>query len=88
MIHFPMPAPGPTDEDPTLKPFSTLSEALAGFQETEPVLMGFSPRKKNFLAMVPPGGNWRKMPPEVAKESMSKAYFAKGERSGWWRHLP
>ena len=37
--------------------------------------------------MVPPGGNWRSLPEGVAKESMGKAFVAKGGRSGWWRRL-
>ncbi len=49
--------------------------------------MDFSPRKKRYLTMVPPGGNWRSLPSEVAQASMGKAYFAKGGRSGWWRRL-
>lgn len=27
------------------------------------------------------------LPPEIAEESMGRAYFAKGGRSGWWRRL-
>src|SRR4029077_19488509 len=50
-------------------------------------LMDFSPRKKSYLSMVPEGSNWRSLPEEVAKESMGKAYYAKGGRSGWWRRL-
>jgi DNA (cytosine-5)-methyltransferase 1 len=70
-----------------LKPFRTLREALEGLVETNPVIMDFSPRKKRYLSMVPEGSNWRSLPLEIAKESMGKAYFAKGGRSGWWRRL-
>ena len=78
--------PNGTTGDP--KPFRTLREALDGLVEPEPVIiMDFSPRKKRYLSMVPEGSNWRSLPPEVAKESMGKAYFAKGGRSGWWRRL-
>ena len=37
--------------------------------------------------MVPTGSNWRSLTEEVQKESMGKAWFAKGGRSGWWRRL-
>jgi DNA (cytosine-5)-methyltransferase 1 len=87
LIDFPDPTHGPTDEAPDRLPFSTLGEALEGFEEARPVLMDFSPRKKRYLAQVPPGGNWRMLPPEIAQESMGRAYFAKGGRSGWWRRL-
>ncbi|MFF3179949.1 DNA cytosine methyltransferase [Rhodococcus pyridinivorans] len=87
VIDFPEPTHGPSDESPDLSPFSTLGDALDGFEESEPILMDFSPRKKGFLRQVPPGGNWRMLPDDVARESMGKAYFAKGGRSGWWRRL-
>jgi DNA (cytosine-5)-methyltransferase 1 len=47
----------------------------------------FSPRKLRYLRLVPPGGNWRSLPVELQQESMGKAYYAKGGRSGWWRRL-
>jgi len=74
-------------ESGDLKPFRTLREALEGLVETDPLIMDFSPRKKRYLSMVSEGSNWRSLPSEVAKESMGKAYFAKGGRSGWWRRL-
>ena len=49
--------------------------------------MDFSPRKKNFLSRVPPGSNWRSLPKSLQQESMGRAWFAKGGRSGWWRRL-
>ncbi len=71
----------------TLQPYHTLADALDGLQETQPVVLDFSPRKKRYLSMIPPGGNWRSLPEDVAKESMGKAFVAKGGRSGWWRRL-
>ena len=91
VVDFPRPTHGlvQNDGNPSagLKPFRTLQDAIAGFREEDPVLMDFSPRKKKYLGMIPPGGNWRALPPEVAAESMGKAFYAKGGRSGWWRRL-
>ena len=93
VVDFPMPTHGiatatPTlFESETLKPYVTLREALDGLQEDEPVILDFSPRKKSYLELIPPGSNWRALPPEVAEESMGRAYLAKGGRSGWWRRL-
>ena len=70
-----------------LEPFKTLGQALCGLKETVPVIMDFSPRKKKYLEMIPPGGNWRCLPEQIAQEAMGKAYYAKGGRSGWWRRL-
>jgi DNA (cytosine-5)-methyltransferase 1 len=87
LIDFPQPTHGPTAECPDRLPFTSLGAVLDGFSEKEPVIMDFSPRKKKYLSMIPPGGNWRMLPREVAEESMGRAYFAKGGRSGWWRRL-
>lgn len=87
LIDFPQPTHGPTDQCPDRLPFTSLGTVLDGFREDDPVIMDFSPRKKKYLSMIPEGGNWRMLPPEVAEESMGRAYFAKGGRSGWWRRL-
>ncbi|MCV7257860.1 DNA cytosine methyltransferase [Mycobacterium shimoidei] len=87
LIDFPQPTHGPTPEFPDRLPYTSLGDVLEGFHEETPVIMDFSPRKKKYLSMIPPGGNWRMLPPEVAEESMGRAYFAKGGRSGWWRRL-
>jgi DNA (cytosine-5)-methyltransferase 1 len=87
LIDFPQPTHGPTDECPDRLPFTSLGAVLDGFHEDAPVVMDFSPRKKKYLSLIPPGGNWRMLPPEIAEESMGRAYFAKGGRSGWWRRL-
>jgi DNA (cytosine-5)-methyltransferase 1 len=50
-------------------------------------MMNFSPRKLKYLAMVPPGGNWRNLSEDVQKESMGKSWYLKGGRSAYWRKL-
>jgi DNA (cytosine-5)-methyltransferase 1 len=70
-----------------LLPFATLRDALGGLDDPEPVLLDFSPRKKRYLGLVPPGGNWRALPERLQRESMGRAFHAKGGRSGWWRRL-
>ena len=97
LVEFPAPSHGqgvPAPDQANLfgpevaeKPFSTLKEALDGLYDPHPIILDFSPRKKKYLEMVPPGSNWRSLPVEVAQESMGKAFSAKGGRSGWWRRL-
>ncbi|MEI6451327.1 MAG: DNA cytosine methyltransferase [Actinomycetes bacterium] len=70
-----------------LAPWRTLGDALAGLHDPHPAVLDFSPRKKGYLKMVPPGSNWRSLPEPIQKESMGKAWHAKGGRSGWWRRL-
>ena len=100
VVDFPDPTHGPTPTQPwpqqpglfdrenaPLRPWRTLRDAIGVLREEDPTIMDFSPRKKKYLAMVPPGSNWRSLPVELQKESMGKAWYAKGGRSGWWRRL-
>ncbi|MBC6438102.1 MAG: DNA cytosine methyltransferase [Rhodobacteraceae bacterium] len=92
-VNFPDPTHGQNNGKPdlfarpSLKPWATLQDAIGDLEEAGKVIMDFSPRKKSFLSLVPPGSNWRSLPVEVQKESMGKAWYAKGGRSGWWRRL-
>jgi len=70
-----------------LLPWRTLRDAIGEVTNPGEILMDFSPRKKRFLDLVPPGSNWRSLPVELQQESMGKAWHAKGGRSGWWRRL-
>ena len=98
-VDFPLPTHGPNLENkqaeeqlelfggPPLIPWATLGDALKGLSDPTPTVLDFSPRKKAFLEMVPPGSNWRSLPVEIQKKSMGKAWRSKGGRSGWWRRL-
>ncbi|MGL5363389.1 MAG: DNA cytosine methyltransferase [Bosea sp. (in: a-proteobacteria)] len=82
VAELPQPTHGPSG-----LPFATLGDAIREIADPHPMLMDFSPRKKRYLSMIPAGGNWRCLPMSVQMESMGKAFFAKGGRSGWWRRL-
>lgn len=98
-VEFPAPTHGQTKvadqnvsqrtlfDSPKMQPWKTLGDAISDLQETNPTVLDFSPRKKRYLELVPPGSNWRSLPEELQKESMGKAWHAKGGRSGWWRRL-
>jgi DNA (cytosine-5)-methyltransferase 1 len=83
-VDFPAPTHGFSEG---LKPYATLGDAIKRISDDNSVIMDFSPRKKRYLSMVPPGGNWRSLPVKLQKESMGRAWIAKGGRSGWWRRL-
>ena len=98
-VDFPAPTHGPTKDpkrgdsqlhlfsEPELIPWQTLGDAIANLHEENPSVLDFSPRKKRYLDMIPPGSNWRSLPTDRQKESMGRAWHAKGGRSGWWRRL-
>ncbi|MGF1479841.1 MAG: DNA cytosine methyltransferase [Cyanophyceae cyanobacterium] len=99
IVDFPAPTHGPNSSDgdkssqislfgeSSKRPWRTLGDALEGLGDPDPLVLDFSPRKKSFLELVPPGSNWRSLPLEIQQESMGKAWYAKGGRSGWWRRL-
>ena len=86
-VSFPDPTHGPEGSDLFLLPWRTLRDAIGGLNDPGDVLLDFSPRKKEYLSLVPEGSNWRSLPEEIQKESMGRAWHAKGGRSGWWRRL-
>jgi DNA (cytosine-5)-methyltransferase 1 len=43
--------------------------------------------KKRILDLVPPGGYWRDLPDDIAKEYMGKSYYSGGGRTGMARRL-
>lgn len=95
-VDFPNPTHGPVAlakpqadlfQSAAMRPWATLRDAIGDLQESDPVVLDFSPRKKSFLALIPQGSNWRSLPVELQQESMGKAWHAKGGRSGWWRRL-
>ncbi|MGF6726721.1 DNA (cytosine-5)-methyltransferase 1 [Paraburkholderia sp. GAS41] len=96
-VDFPDPTHGPAgaaeaqaglfDGENSRTPWATLRDAIGDLNEETPTVLDFSPRKKHYLDLVPPGSNWRSLPVHLQQESMGKAWHAKGGRSGWWRRL-
>jgi DNA (cytosine-5)-methyltransferase 1 len=87
LSNFPEPTFSNRPED-CLPPFRTLGDAIGdGFIDPCPEKMEFSERKLKYLAMVPPGGNWRSLSLDIQKESMGKSWYLKGGRSAYWRKL-
>lgn len=64
----------------------TVREGLASVRDPGPI-QPLSARKRAIYSLVPPGGNWRSLPVGVQQETMGKAFYATGGKSGWWRRL-
>lgn len=47
----------------------------------------YPPSKHSVMQLVPEGGDWRDLPPEVAKEYMKGSYFLGGGKTGMARRL-
>lgn len=47
----------------------------------------YPPKKEKVLRLVPPGGYWRDLPENIAREYMGKSYFSGGGRTGMARRI-
>lgn len=47
----------------------------------------FTPTINTYLKLVPEGGNWRSLPPSIAKAAMGGAYESGGGKVGFYRRL-
>jgi len=65
----------------------TVGSVLRNLRGDDSFRNSFSQRKLKYLRLVPEGGNWRSLPRHLQKESMGRAFYAKGGRTGWWRRL-
>jgi DNA (cytosine-5)-methyltransferase 1 len=68
------------------RPYRTLRQALR-YVKNLGAVQPLSDRKRMVYAHIPPGGNWRDLPESIQRETMGRAFFADGGRSGWWRRL-
>jgi DNA (cytosine-5)-methyltransferase 1 len=85
-VTFPSPTHAESD-GLFLEPWKTVGDALGDLRDDESHCARFSERKLRYLKMIPPGGNWRDLPVDIQRESMGRAFYAKGGRSGYWRRL-
>lgn len=65
----------------------TLRDALHDLHDPEPRFPTYSEARLKFLRLVPEGGNWRSLPPELLPEAMGGAYHSGGGKVGFYRRL-
>lgn len=63
----------------------TLKDALKDVPHSEGAK--YPEKKKSVLELVPPGGYWRDLPEEIAKDYMGKSYYSGGGRTGMARKI-
>lgn len=70
------------------KPFE-YKPVLRDVLKNVPKSMGekYPEKKRKVLELVPPGGYWRDLPDEIAKEYMGKSYYSSGGRTGMARRI-
>jgi len=65
----------------------TLYDAIGDIEDEPQECAQFSPRILKVLQHVPEGGNWRSLPPEIAREAMGGAWESSGGKVGFFRRL-
>lgn len=78
--------PTPSDKVLTLKDALQAGD-LYSCNVPDSIGPGYLPRKKEIMAMVPPGGDWRNLPVDIQKEYMKNYFYSSGGRTGVARRL-
>jgi DNA (cytosine-5)-methyltransferase 1 len=68
-----------------IRPIPTLKDALKDCPLSAG--MEYSSRKAKVMNLVPPGGNWKNLPVDIAKEYMGKSYYNEGGRTTYAKRL-
>jgi DNA (cytosine-5)-methyltransferase 1 len=72
---------------PTHQPgtFRTFRQAVEGLATVTAIPL--RPQQRPFMSLIPPGGNWRSLPPELQPEALGGAFRSSGGRVGFLRRL-
>lgn len=65
----------------------TLGDTIKDLEDAGGECAEFSKSRLKYLCMVPEGGNWKTLSPEVIKEAMGGAYESGGGKVGFYRRL-
>ncbi len=83
------PLPAPTHGRPGsgLRPFATVQDAIADLEADPGPHSEYTERVRRFFALVPEGGTWRSLPPELHREALGNSFSAGGGKTGFYRRL-
>lgn len=82
-----LPSPTHSQTGGKLPRWRTLRDGLADLHDPEPQFQPYSESRLKYLRLVPEGGNWRSLPPELIPEAMGGAYMSGGGKVGFYRRL-
>ncbi len=86
-------APAPILPKPThgteegLQPFATVRDAIWHMQNSPGEHSNYTPEFVRLFSLVPEGGNWRSLPPELHRKALGNAYESGGGKTGFFRRL-
>jgi DNA (cytosine-5)-methyltransferase 1 len=70
-----------------LKQWRPLRDAIGNLRENNDEYFQLCAGKEKYLKAIPPGGNWRSLPPKERERALGKAFVSWGGRSGFFRRL-
>jgi len=82
-FHFPRPTHSPAGP----RKWRTLGDALRGLKDRSNLCARYTSREKRFFRRIPPGGDWRSLPPSLQPIAMGGAFGAEGGRTAFFRRL-
>lgn len=85
-IFLPMPTHFQLHQDKSYL-WKTLRETISDLENDIGDCATFSPDRLNFLQLVPEGGSWKDIPPELIQQAMGGAYTSGGGKVGFYRRL-
>ena len=85
-IFLPLPTHFQMHQDPQRR-WQTLRSAISDLENDPGEYSEMSESRLKYLKMVPMGGNWHDIPPELLKEAMGGAYLSGGGKVGFYRRL-
>ncbi|WP_297563748.1 DNA cytosine methyltransferase [Meiothermus sp.] len=87
--HEPIALPRPTHHKDGLHlpRWRTVREAWDGLDDPSPEYPPYPESRLRFLRLIPEGGNWRDLPPELWPEAMGGAFTSGGGKVGFYRRL-
>lgn len=85
-IFLPLPTHFQMHQDPAYR-WRTLQDSISDLETDCGECMAFSKDRLEYLQLVPEGGNWKDLPPELQEKAMGGAYGSGGGKVGFYRRL-
>lgn len=85
-IFLPMPTHFQIHQNESYR-WNTLNNVIKDLEDDDSECASFSSERMHFLNLVPEGGNWRNLPPELIPNAMGGAYSSGGGKVGFYRRL-
>lgn len=85
-IFLPIPTHFQMHQDPTYR-WKTVGEAISDLENEEGECGVLTPERKEYIRMIPEGGNWKYLPKDIIPKAMGGAYESGGGKVGFYRRL-